>query len=141
VVAKANGVPATVRRRGRTGRIDIVGNEAHALPKPADGKTARTATLASGGLVHGQRPIPYRQESVMDPQTDHQMDQQTDHQTDDKTPGGRPQPPRAQPLQPDRPGRGHRRERPGSGTKPPDADAERAAEQEHTAIDNVRKGY
>ena len=62
----------------------------------------------------------------------------------EKTQGGAPKPPRAEPLQPDRPGRGAERAEPdpATGGKPKkDPEAERLAEQEKTALENVRQGY
>ena len=64
--------------------------------------------------------------------------------TQDKTQGGAPKPPRAEPLQPDRPGRGADRDDPGTGAGAGQAsadEAKRLAEQEKTAVENVREGY
>ena len=62
--------------------------------------------------------------------------------TRDKTQGGAPVPPRAEPLQPDRPGRGTDRDDPATGAGQASADeAKRLAEQEKTAVENVREGY
>jgi hypothetical protein len=66
---------------------------------------------------------------------------------DDKTPGGAPTPPRAEPIQPDRPGRGTDREPAAPGApdasrdKASDNGADQRAEQEKAALDNVRRGY
>jgi len=60
----------------------------------------------------------------------------------DKTPGGAPKPPRAEPLQPDRPGRGTDRTEPAADEAMDDTQQQqRRAEQEKAALDNVRKGY
>jgi hypothetical protein len=62
--------------------------------------------------------------------------------TRDKTQGGAPKPPRAEPLQPDRPGRGTDRTEPGADSTPTgDEQARRQAEQEKAALENVRRGY
>jgi hypothetical protein len=67
--------------------------------------------------------------------------------TDPLRPRNRPEPPRAAPLQPDKPGSGRRQERPGEEPQPsgPEGGAEdslaRARERESNAIDNVREGY
>lgn len=57
-------------------------------------------------------------------------------------------PPRAEPLQPDRPGQGRDPQHPGSGTAPAkgqQADLTRSAEklkqQSEGAVDNAREGY
>jgi hypothetical protein len=58
-------------------------------------------------------------------------------------------PPRAEPIQPDRPGRGlgseppdEERHTPGKGAGPgADSGSDRAAEQEEAARTNVREGY
>ena len=56
-------------------------------------------------------------------------------------------PRRAAPLQPDKPGSGHRRESPGEQPAGPSTDADRrdagdrAREQENAAVDNTREGY
>ena len=62
--------------------------------------------------------------------------------TTEKTQGGAPVPPRAEPLQPDRPGRGTKREdsQADAGRRAED-EAKRQAEQAQTALDNVREGY
>ena len=62
--------------------------------------------------------------------------------THDRTQGGAPVPPRAEPLQPDRPGRGTEREdsKADAGRRA-DEEAKRLAEQAQTALDNVREGY
>ena len=52
----------------------------------------------------------------------------------------KPRPPRAEPLQPDRPGSGDGSLPAGNG-KPADADLERARTQSETAEKNVREGY
>ena len=67
--------------------------------------------------------------------------------TDPLRPRDQDAPRRATPLQPDKPGSGDRQEsrgeqpepsaRPGGGRD----DAERAREQEKTAVDNAREGY
>jgi hypothetical protein len=49
-------------------------------------------------------------------------------------------PPRAEPLQPDKPGAGDELVRGEERARPDDA-ARQRAEQESTALDNVRKGY
>lgn len=51
----------------------------------------------------------------------------------------RKQPRRAEPLQPDLPGRGSEVESDHSPADPPTADKQK--EQSETALDNVRKGY
>lgn len=57
-----------------------------------------------------------------------------------KTPSGAPQPRRAEPLQPDRPGRGDKQQ-PGAGeAQQKESDAQRR-EQEENALENVREGY
>ena len=63
--------------------------------------------------------------------------------TQERTPGGAPKPPRAEPMQPDRPGRGTERSTPGAvdSQKSRDEEAKRLAEQEKTALENVRQGY
>jgi len=67
--------------------------------------------------------------------------------SDPQRPRDREPPPRAAPLQPDKPGSGRRRERsdeqPGpSASHGGRADAlDQAREQEHGAVDNAREGY
>ena len=62
--------------------------------------------------------------------------------TQERTPGGAPKPPRAEPLQPDRPGRGTERNAPDTGAgRKSDDEAKRLAEQEKTAVENTREGY
>lgn len=62
--------------------------------------------------------------------------------TQERTQGGAPKPPRAEPLQPDRPGRGTDRHDPDTGTgRKSDDEAKRLAEQEKTAVENTREGY
>jgi hypothetical protein len=62
--------------------------------------------------------------------------------TRDKTQGGAPTPPRAEPLQPDRPGRGTDRTESESDSTSTDAEQpRRQAEQEKAALENVRRGY
>jgi hypothetical protein len=61
--------------------------------------------------------------------------------THDKTQGGAPTPPRAEPLQPDRPGQGTDRTKPEAGSASDDGEARRKAEQEKAALENVRRGY
>jgi hypothetical protein len=61
--------------------------------------------------------------------------------TRDKTQGGAPTPPRAEPLQPDRPGRGTDRTEPEADTAPAGDEQARQAEQEKAALENVRRGY
>jgi hypothetical protein len=62
--------------------------------------------------------------------------------TQERTPGGAPKPPRAEPLQPDRPGRGTDRNAPDTGAgQKSDDEAKRLAEQERTAVENTREGY
>lgn len=56
-------------------------------------------------------------------------------------------PPRAQPLQPDRPGRGNQKQDPHDAADAPRHDggtadgAERRKEQSETAVENTREGY
>jgi len=57
-------------------------------------------------------------------------------------------PPRAEPLQPDRPGRGADKQDPGAGSAPPKGrqestphGAEKLKEQVDTAVENAREGY
>ncbi len=57
-----------------------------------------------------------------------------------KTPAGTPSPPRAEPLQPDRPGRGDKRTKTEDSTSR-DSVAEKQHEQSKDALDNVREGY
>ena len=64
--------------------------------------------------------------------------------TKDVTPAGTPQPPRAEPLQPDRPGRGSESEKTteDDAVKPdPKAAAEKQRAQSRDALKNVREGY
>lgn len=49
-------------------------------------------------------------------------------------------PPRAEPLQPDRPGRGAKKEEPGSRGEP-GGDAEKLKQQTEDAVENAREGY
>lgn len=56
------------------------------------------------------------------------------------TPAGTPRPPRAEPLQPDRPGRGGERAEDTTGAPSPDP-AEQQRRQSEDALDNVREGY
>lgn len=57
----------------------------------------------------------------------------------DKTPAGTPQPARAEPLQPDRPGKGDKRAE--SPPAPSHDAAEQQRRQSEQALDNVREGY
>jgi len=57
-------------------------------------------------------------------------------------------PPRAEPLQPDRPGQGDDKQRRGSGTAPPKGEqgdsadrADKLKQQTDTAVENAREGY
>ena len=62
--------------------------------------------------------------------------------TQERTQGGAPKPPRAEPLQPDRPGRGTDRHAPDTGAaQKSDDEAKRLAEQEKTAVETTREGY
>jgi hypothetical protein len=61
--------------------------------------------------------------------------------TQERTQGGAPKPPRAEPLQPDRPGRGTERHAPDTAGQKSDDEAKRLAEQEKTAVENTREGY
>ena len=65
--------------------------------------------------------------------------------SDKRTTGGAPVPRRAEPLQPDRPGRGDRQQPPSDADPDPDhapADsADRQRQQSEDAIGNVRDGY
>ena len=62
--------------------------------------------------------------------------------TQERTQGGAPKPPRAEPLQPDRPGRGTGRDPADTGAgQKSDNEAKRLAEQEKTAVENSRDGY
>jgi hypothetical protein len=68
--------------------------------------------------------------------------------TDPQRPRDRDVPRRAAPLQPDKPGSGRRRERPGEQPAEPSTDehldrdaVRRATDQEQAAVDNTREGY
>ena len=55
-------------------------------------------------------------------------------------------PPRAEPLQPDRPSQGDDKQKPGSGQAPAKGEqavtnAEKLKEQSEVAVENVREGY
>jgi hypothetical protein len=50
-------------------------------------------------------------------------------------------PPRAEPLQPDKPGAGDGKQAPADGSSASRDDIRRREEQERTAVENVREGY
>ena len=67
--------------------------------------------------------------------------------SDPQRPRDHAPPPRAAPLQPDKPGSGRRQETPDEQPEPSASHGGRASEldelkrQEHRAVDNVREGY